>query len=207
MLSQSCTIHGLIQADSPQVSGPPFGGFSNGHVARWWSVALCFEGVRGTLGLARLPETAVSRHEPLPIACDKPDRCKGAGFRSFDVSLCSVGARYSGALLLSGFRLSGYQRRRSGIVGSFRKANRRRGSVFAAGQSDVAPDSWGRGLHEARPGRPIDGYGFDPRLHRNYHGSHLRGASGSFSVVGAAGVSGNTSGGAEERRLRGRRSD
>ena len=52
-------------------------------------------------------------------------------------------------------------------------------------ERDVAPHSRGRGLHEARCGRALDGHGFHPGLHGHHRRSDLCRSGGSFSALGS----------------------
>src|SRR5690606_30223760 len=111
-------------------------------------------------GAVRL-EAEVLRHEPVPLECNEQDRRKGSGFGPVLFPQHPGFAGRGGALLLSGFSLSGDQRRWSGPATPLRTAAGKSGSLLAGSEPDVAAHPWRRRLRETGRGRSSDG----DRLH------------------------------------------
>ena len=91
MVSQNRTAQGLIGAHSSQSVGRPPCEETGRHFVFPAGEALSGVGSGGGQMNASLRmETVVSRDEALPVECDEQDRCQGAGFRAFGVSIGAV---------------------------------------------------------------------------------------------------------------------
>lgn len=126
----------------------------------------------------------VSRNEQVFVASDKEDRCKGAGFRTFDIQDGSFSVGYSGFVCVPRFCVSSDIDCRTRSFRTFRAAYRSGRSVFSGRQQNVSAGSRWRRFYEARWGRAAGGHGFYSRFHRYYRSRNLCGSWRSFSALG-----------------------